>query len=220
MIAAAKLSPHSTALLFLGAEGYLSRRTPVGAQPALLETVTLLRHARRAGAHVIHVRRVRDGESHQELQRYTVDGDHRRRAVVATGEAVIDTRAPSPFADAPVDAMLAALGVDAVVVAGLLSAISCAATVNGALAHGYRTIVASAGFADDSREVERRMGAEVLCSTSIGLLLDGADAPVARAGRNGGGRNGRGRNGGEPSQDLPRRFERSMPPTIDSEVMP
>jgi nicotinamidase-related amidase len=180
VIAAAPLSPKHTALLLIGAEKYISRRAPVGPRPALEEAATLLRHARRAGAHVLHVRRLQDGEPARELRRHAVNGDRPRAAVLGTGEAVIDTRGASPFADTQLHEDLAARGVEAVIVAGVMTPTSCTATANEALARRYRTVIASELVHEQARDSNRRLGAEVLSSASIRGLLDAAAANTPR----------------------------------------
>ena len=130
LIAAAPLSPQHTALLLLGAEKYIARRAPVGPRPALEEAATLLRHARSAGAHVLHVRRLREGEPHREPGGHAVSGNRPRPAGLANGEAVIDFHGASPFADARLHEELSARGVEAVIVAGEMTPSSCSATAN------------------------------------------------------------------------------------------
>ena len=52
---------------------------------------------------------------------------------------------------------------------------SCTATANEAIARRYRTVVAADLVHESARETKRRLGAEVLSSTSIrGLLLEAA----------------------------------------------
>ena len=174
MIAAAPLTPERTALLMIGAERYLSRRPAAGPLPALDSAAALLRHARRAGAHVWHVRRVLDGEAAPVIRLRRAGADPRRGAALA-GEAVIDARGPSPFADTGLEADLAAWGVEAVIIAGVMTPTSCTATANEAIARRYRTVVAADLVHESARETKRRLGAEVLSSTSIrGLLLEAA----------------------------------------------
>lgn len=174
MIAAAPLTPERTALLMIGAEMYLGRRQPAGALPALHSAAALLRHARRAGAHVWHVRRVLDGEEAPVIRLRPAGADPRRGAALA-GEAVLDARGPSPFADTGLEADLAARGVQAVIVAGVMTPTSCTATAHEAIARRYRTVVAADLVHESAREAKRRLGAEVLSSSSIrGLLLEAA----------------------------------------------
>lgn len=175
MIAAAPLSPQHTALLLLGAEKYMVRRAPAGPRPALEEAATLLRHARRAGAHVLHVRRLQEGEPHRQPRRHAVNGNRPRPAGLGNGEAVIDTRGVSPFVDTRLQEELAARGIEAVIVAGVMTPSSCSATANEALARNYRTVIASELMNDRSRETERRLGAEVLSSKSIRGLLEAVE---------------------------------------------
>jgi nicotinamidase-related amidase len=175
VIAAAPLSPQHTALLLLGAEKYIARRAPVGPRPALEEAATLLRHARRAGAHVLHVRRLQEGEPHREPARNAVNGNRPRPAGLANGEPVIDTRGVSPFADTRLQEELSARGVETVIVAGVMTRSSCSATANEALARNYRTVIASELMNEQTRDTERRLGAEVLSSKSIRGLLDAAE---------------------------------------------
>jgi nicotinamidase-related amidase len=174
VIAAAPLTPERTALLMIGAERYLSRRAPAGPLPALHAAAALLRHARRAGAHVWHVRRVLEGEAAPEIRLRPAGADPRRGAALA-GESVLDARGPSPFADTGLDADLAARGVEAVIVAGVMTPTSCTATAHEAIARRYRTVVAADLVHESARETKRRLGAEVLSSSSIrGLLLEAA----------------------------------------------
>lgn len=174
MIAAAPLTPERTALLMIGAERYLGRRPPAGALPALHSATALLRHARRAGAFVWHVRRVLDGEEAPVIRLRLAGADPRRGAALA-GEAVLDARGPSPFADTGLEADLAARGVQAVIVAGVMTPTSCTATAHEAIARRYRTVVAADLVHESARETKRRLGAEVLSSSSIrGLLLEAA----------------------------------------------
>lgn len=177
MIATAPLFPQHTALLMIGAERYIARR-PVGPLPTLEEAAALLRDARRGGAHVVHVRRVPEGAPRREARRCRPASD-RRGTSLAAGEALIETCAASPFADTPLHEELIARGVEAVIVAGVLTPTSCAATANEALARRYRTIVAAGLVPEHVRESKRRLGAEVLSSASIrGLLTEGPrDAP-------------------------------------------
>jgi nicotinamidase-related amidase len=176
VIAAAPLTPERTALLMIGAEKYLSRRPPAGPLPALNAAAALLRHARRAGVHVLHVRRILDGQPAPEVRLRPPGADPRRGAAVA-GEAVLDVRGPSPFADTPLDEDLSARGVEAVIVAGVMTPTSCTATANEAIARRYRTVVASDLVHESARESKRRLGAEVLSTNSIrGLLQETASA--------------------------------------------
>jgi nicotinamidase-related amidase len=173
VIVAAPLTPEKTALLMIGAERYLARRSPAGAPPALAAAGALLRHARRVGAHVLHVRRVPGDGPAPEVRLRPAGADPGHEAALA-GEAVIDARGPSPFADTPLDRDLAARGVEAVIVAGVMTPTSCSSAANDALARRYRTVVASDQVPESARTIERRIGAEVLSSASIqGLLSPG-----------------------------------------------
>lgn len=173
MIATAPLPPERTALIMLGAERYLARRSPAAPLPHLTAAAELLRDARRAGAHVVHVRRVPDGDPPPEVRLRPVGGDPRRGSALA-GERVINVRGPSPFADTPLDDDLAARGIDSVIVAGVMTPTSCTATANEALGRRYRTVVAGDLILEDARENKRRLGAEVLSSVSIRGLLGAA----------------------------------------------
>jgi nicotinamidase-related amidase len=170
VIATALLPPERTALIMIGAERYLARRQPAAPLPHLAAAAALLRDARRAGAHVLHVRRVQDGEDPPEVRLRPAGADPRRGAALA-GEKVVDVRGPSPFAEARLDRDLAARGVDAVVIAGVMTPSSCTAVTNEAVARRYRTVVASDLIGESAREAKRRLGAEVLCSASIRGLL-------------------------------------------------
>jgi nicotinamidase-related amidase len=171
VIATAPLPPERTALIMIGAERYLGRRHPVAPLPHLAAAAALLRDVRRAGAHVLHVRRVQEGEAPPEVRLRPAGADPRRGAALA-GEKVIDVRGPSPFSESHLDRDLAARGVDVVIIAGVMTPTSCTATTNEAIARRYRTIVASDLIHESVREAKRRLGAEVLCSASIRGLLE------------------------------------------------
>ena len=177
MIAAAPLPPRHTALLMIGAEAYISRRADGAPRPGLQDATGLLHDARRAGAHVLHVRRVREGEPHREPRRRANDGDRRREAALATDETVIEAHGTSPFADTRLQQELAARGVEAVIVAGVMTPTSCSATANEALARNYRTVIPSELMNEQTRDAERRLGAEVLSVASINILLTAAVDP-------------------------------------------
>lgn len=173
VIAAAPLTPEKTALLMIGAERYLGRRPPAAPLPALTAAASLLRHARRAGAHVLHVRRVMDGEAAPAVRVRPHDAGPGRRAALA-GEPVIDARGPSPFAETRLERDLAARGVQTVIVAGVMTPTSCSTAANEAIARRYRTVVAGDLVGESARAIKRRLGAEVLSSDSIRGLLSAA----------------------------------------------
>jgi nicotinamidase-related amidase len=62
--------------------------------------------------------------------------------------------------------------VDTVIVAGVMTPTSCNATANEAIARRLRTVVAAELVHESARENKRRLGAEVLSSTSIRGLLE------------------------------------------------
>ena len=170
LIATALLPPERTALIMIGAERYLARRQPVAPMPHLAAAAALLKDARRAGIHVLHVRRVQEGETPPEVRLRPAGADPRRSAALA-GERVVNVRGPSPFAETRLDEELAIRGIDAVVIAGVMTPASCTATTNEALARRYRTVVVADLLHEDVRESKRRLGAEVLCISTIRGLL-------------------------------------------------
>jgi nicotinamidase-related amidase len=177
VIAAAPLPPRHTALLMIGAEAYIDRRASGAPPPELEDAAGLLHHARGAGAHVLHVRRVQGGDPQREPRRHTGGKHRRRRAVLASDETVIDAHGASPFADTGLQRELAARGVEAVIVAGVMTPSSCSATANEALARNYRTVIPSELMNERTREAETRRGAEVLSLESIHILMTAAAEP-------------------------------------------
>ena len=170
MIATALLPPERTALIMIGAERYLARRQPVAPMPHLAAAAALLKDARRAGVHVLHVRRVQEGET-PPRSACAPRAPIRAASAALAGERVLDVRGPSPFAETRLDEELALRGIDAVVIAGVMTPASCTATTNEALARRYRTVVVADLLHEDVRESKRRLGAEVLCISTIRGLL-------------------------------------------------
>lgn len=123
---------------------------------------------------MLHVRRVRAGEPHHDPRRYALEGDRRRGAILATGETVIDARGASPFAGTGLQRELADRGVETLIVAGGMTPASCSATANEALARSYRTVIPAELVNEQTRDSERRLGAEILSLASIHILMAAA----------------------------------------------
>ena len=189
MISTAPLPPGTTALLMIDAqEEYF---TPGGAMElptgplALSRAAGLLEGARRAGAHVIHVRHVTDHPMAEEFRRGSTGAQIRPEVVPRPGEPVFDKRTPSAFAGTQLDEELAARGISTVIIAGFMTPTCCTATAHEALGRRLRTVFSSDATAargygpEDHEEVheralrmQRQLGAEVLSSASIASLLD------------------------------------------------
>jgi nicotinamidase-related amidase len=188
VISAAPLAPEHTALLMIDLqEEYFvpggPNELPAGPE-ALEEAAGLLEEARRAGAHVIHVRHLSDHPVLEDFRPGTPRAEIRGEVAPAAGEAVIDKRLPSAFAGTALAEELAARGVEAVVIAGFMTATCCTATAHEALGMRFRTLFASdATAARDSGAqphdavqeralaTQRRLGAEVLSAATIRDLL-------------------------------------------------
>jgi nicotinamidase-related amidase len=188
VIATAPLSPGTTALLLIDAQQ--EHFIPGGphevpdARAALGNAAALLERARTVGAHVVHVRHVGDHPLFEDFREGSPGFAIRPEVAPAVGEPVIDKRAPSAFEGTPLEDELAGRSVEAVVVAGFTSPTCCTATALAALARRYRTVVAADATASDPHgserhdevharalTVQRRLGAEVLSSHTIGSLL-------------------------------------------------
>jgi len=190
VIATAPLAPGTTALLLIDAqeEHFISggaHEVPDG-EAALTNAAALLARARRVGAHVVHVRHVGDHPLFEDFREGSPGFAIRSEVAPAAGEPVIDKRSPSAFDGTPLEDELVGRRVEAVVVAGFTSDTCCAATALAALARRYRTVVAADATAADPHGCEghqevharaltaqRRLGAEVLSTQTIGSLLGG-----------------------------------------------
>lgn len=193
MISAAPLPPEHTALLMIDArEEYVAA---VGS-PELLDGLSamamaadLLRSVRGAGAHVIHVRHMPERPGGPPLRPGTTAIAIRTEVEPLPGEPVIATRAAGAFAGTPLYRELADRDVEAVIIAGLMSADSCSATAGEAIERRLRTVLSSdataarggqpgeaSGVRDRALTMQRRRGAEVLSSESIATLLGAAAA--------------------------------------------
>jgi nicotinamidase-related amidase len=193
VISAAPLPPEHTALLMIdGHEEYVAA---VGS-PELLDGLAaiamaagLLTSVRGAGGHVIHVRHVPAEPAGPRLRPGTQAIAIRSQVEPLPGEPVIATRAAGAFAGTPLYRELADREVEAVIIAGMMSADSRTATAREAIERRLRTVLSSdataarsggtearAGGRDRALTVERRGGAEVLSSESIATLLGAAAA--------------------------------------------
>jgi nicotinamidase-related amidase len=189
VIAPAPLAPERTALLLIDAqeEHFIAggpHEVPDG-EGALAEAAGLLERARRAGVHVVHVRRVGDDPVFDDFRPGAPGFPFRPEVRPAGGEPVIDRSAAGAFDGTALGERLDDLGVDAVVLAGFTSCGGCAATAREAVGRRLRTVVAADGTAaaphgsaaaadahDRALTVQRRLGAEVLSCASIKSLLE------------------------------------------------
>ncbi len=172
MIAAAPLDPDRTALLLIASP---SEEPLEASAAAVVRAAALVRRAREAGAHVVHVR---------HLPPAGTEGDGSPTAVPAGWEAVVEARAADPFADTRLQEELSSRGVEALVMAGPMTLDCCEATSRQALARRYRTLVADDALgAGEQGPIERarvlrernRAGAEVLSAGTIARLWDPED---------------------------------------------
>jgi nicotinamidase-related amidase len=129
LIATAPLAPDRTALLLIDAqeEHFIPggpNELPDG-EAALGEAAGLLQRARRAGAHVVHVRHVGEDPVFDDFRPGRPGFDFRPEVSPAEGEAVIEKRAGGAFEGTSLEERLEALGVEAVVVAGFTSCGGC-----------------------------------------------------------------------------------------------
>lgn len=118
-----------------------SRPLKIPDGPAVLANVVRLQDgARKAGIPLIHIQHL----SLDPEDGVFVEGSHFsdmvQESAPATGEKVIVKRYPSAFADTQLEGLLKELGVDTVVIAGLMSFMCCDTTARDAHARGYKVL--------------------------------------------------------------------------------
>ena len=185
------LDPSRTALLMidLQEEYFLPggpNELPAG-PPALERAAGLLRRAREAGAHVIHVRHLSDHPLDEEFQAGSPRAEIRPEVAPLDDEPVVDKRMPSAFMGTQLEAILRERGCETVIIAGFMTQMCCTATAHEAIGRGMRTVFASDATAaqaygpqpheavhERALEVQRRLGAQVLPTPEIEALLSPA----------------------------------------------
>ncbi|HEU0195396.1 MAG TPA: cysteine hydrolase family protein, partial [Gaiellales bacterium] len=139
--------------------------------PTLEAIAGLQERARRAGVPVLHAR-------HTEQEAWSPQPGSREWQIhedvaPADGEPVVDKLADDAFWGTDLGERLAALGIDRLVVAGMLSEHCVGTTARSAVAHGYDVVVAADGhttLSNDLLEAGRAIEYQ-------NMLLDGFGTP-------------------------------------------
>jgi len=161
-----------TALLVIDVQNFLVEDPMLHCSGPTLEAIAGLQaRARRAGVPVLHARHTEPepGSPQPGSRGWQIHDD----VAPAEGEAVLDKLADDAFWGTDLGERLAALGVDRLVIAGLLSEHCVGTTARSAVAHGYDVVIAADGHTTLANDL---LGA-ALAIEYQNMLLDGFGTP-------------------------------------------
>jgi nicotinamidase-related amidase len=162
----------ATALLVIDVQNFLVEDAALHRpQETLAAIAGLQARARRAGVPVLHARHSEQepGSPRPGSRGWQI---HERVAPV-DGEAIVDKLADDAFWRTGLGDRLAALGVDRLVIAGMLSEHCVGTTARSAVAHGYDVVVA----ADAHTTLENELLDAARAIDYQNMLLDGFGTP-------------------------------------------
>ncbi len=131
-------------------------------QAVLTNVVRLQEGARKAGIPLIHIQHLSLDPEGGVFVEGSPFSDLVQESAPATGETVVVKRYPSAFADTQLEGHLKELGVDTVVITGLMSFMCCDTTARDAHSRGYKVFfVQDATAAIDLGEIPAQQAHEV-----------------------------------------------------------
>ncbi len=170
------LDPARTALVLVDfQEEFFSGGLPLPEATSAVERAqTLLRWARASGVHVVHVHNVAPAGS-RLFAEGSAGAAVRPEVAPLAGEPVVIKKMAGGFSRTDLHERLQALGVDTIVVAGLMTHLAVDSTVRDGLVLGYRVILASDAAA--TRDLPGAAGgapvpARVLHEAALAALAD------------------------------------------------